>query len=271
MEGSGSTVDVPKDAKGYYGVNHNSNGNNDNPDMIDGNEALLMQVAQPLTSMAFAIEGELNGATYSIFDSEGDRIGDPADMPATDENNRVEISSDTAFSYIAFDGSTKGKDKSEFSIKPVGYITDSGNEFVQGTSSNDDLTGGSSDDILVGGEGDDILFGGAGADTFAWNFGDEGTEDQPAEDTVRDFNASGNDEGDRLDLSDLLQERGDNDLDDYLQASENEEGDTVLHVSTSGKLGENGHGADQMITLDGVAYDQNVVQDMIDNGKLDIE
>ncbi|QPL48246.1 type I secretion C-terminal target domain-containing protein [Halomonas sp. A40-4] len=149
--------------------------------------------------------------------------------------------------------------------------TRGGNDELYGGSGDDILYGQGGNDLLDGGEGNDTLFGGAGADTFAWNFGDEGTEDQPAEDTVRDFNASGDGEGDTLNLSDLLQERGDDELDGYLQATENEEGDTVLHVSTSGNLGQNGQGADQMITLDGVAYEQNVVQNMIDNGKLDIE
>ncbi|MGM0543952.1 MAG: immunoglobulin-like domain-containing protein, partial [Pseudomonadota bacterium] len=149
--------------------------------------------------------------------------------------------------------------------------TRGGNDELYGGSGDDILYGQGGDDLLDGGEGNDTLFGGAGADTFAWNFGDEGTEDQPAEDTVRDFNASGDGEGDTLNLSDLLQERGDDELDGYLQATENEEGDTVLHVSTSGNLGQNGQGADQMITLDGVSYDQNVVSDLINSGKLDIE
>ncbi len=147
--------------------------------------------------------------------------------------------------------------------------TRGGNDELYGGNGDDILYGQGGDDLLVGGEGNDILFGGAGADTFAWNFGEEGTEDQPAADTVRDFNASGEGEGDKLDLSDLLQERGDDELDGYLQASENEDGDTVLEISTSGKLGTDG--ADQKITLDGVTYDQNIVQTMIDNGKLDIE
>ncbi|MFC3392522.1 type I secretion C-terminal target domain-containing protein [Aidingimonas halophila] len=147
-----------------------------------------------------------------------------------------------------------------------------GDDTLDAGAGNDILYGGAGNDTLYGGAGNDDLYGGLGADTFAWELGDEGTENEPAEDTVKDFNASGEDEGDKLDLSELLQDREESDeLSDFLQASQNEDGDTVLHVSTSGNLSQDGEGADQTVTLDGVSYNEDVIQNMIDEGQLKID
>ncbi|MFM5818959.1 Ig-like domain-containing protein, partial [Aeromonas sanarellii] len=80
----------------------------------------------------------------------------------------------------------------------------SGNDTLYGGTGNDVLSGGLGNDILVGGLGDDILKGDAGADTFTWLKGD--TEaGKVAKDYIVDFSKS---EGDRLDLSDLLDSDG---------------------------------------------------------------
>ncbi|MCO7246832.1 type I secretion C-terminal target domain-containing protein, partial [Halomonas sp. Mc5H-6] len=278
MDGSGSTVGAPKDSDGYYGVDHSSNGNNDNPNMIDGHEALLMKVAQPLTSMTFAIKGELDGATYSLFDGEGNRISEPSELSSA--NGRIEISSNTPFSYIAFDGSSSGD--SEFSVKPIGYISQSGNQFIQGTDGTDTLNGQSGDDILVGGEGNDILYGGAGADTFAWSFGDEGEELQPAIDRVKDFTEGKfgtDDNADKLDLSDLLQGEDSGNINGYIFAEE--DGDNVvLSISTEGNLNGSTSAADQKITLEGKSFSdfgvnsgasEDLIAKMIEDGQLKID
>ena len=65
-----------------------------------------------------------------------------------------------------------------------------------GGEGNDLLFGGAGNDVLTGGKGNDMLSGGAGADTFVWKAGDIG------QDVIKDFKLS---EGDRLDLTDLLQ------------------------------------------------------------------
>lgn len=80
----------------------------------------------------------------------------------------------------------------------------SGNDTLFGGIGDDTLSGGLGNDILVGGLGNDILKGDAGADTFIWLKGD--TEaGKVAKDYIVDFSKS---EGDKLDLSDLLDSDG---------------------------------------------------------------
>ncbi|QJT26545.1 Ig-like domain-containing protein [Aeromonas media] len=84
-----------------------------------------------------------------------------------------------------------------------------GNDTLNGDAGNDVLYGGLGNDILSGGLGDDILIGGAGADIFVWQKGD--TEaGKVAKDYVVDFSKA---EGDKLDLSDLLDPDGSQGLD----------------------------------------------------------
>ncbi|WP_323905259.1 type I secretion C-terminal target domain-containing protein [Aeromonas caviae] len=81
---------------------------------------------------------------------------------------------------------------------------DAGNDTLYGGTGNDILSGGLGNDILIGGAGNDILMGDAGADTFTWLKGD--TEaGKVAKDYIVDFSKS---EGDKLDLSDLLDSDG---------------------------------------------------------------
>ncbi|MCY9837997.1 type I secretion C-terminal target domain-containing protein [Aeromonas media] len=80
----------------------------------------------------------------------------------------------------------------------------SGNDTLYGGTGNDVLSGGLGNDILIGGAGDDILKGDAGADTFTWQKGDT-VAGSVAKDYVVDFSKS---EGDKLDLSDLLDSDG---------------------------------------------------------------
>ncbi|MDX7738463.1 type I secretion C-terminal target domain-containing protein [Aeromonas caviae] len=80
----------------------------------------------------------------------------------------------------------------------------SGNDTLYGGTGNDILSGGLGNDILIGGAGNDILMGDAGADTFTWRKGD--TEaGKVTKDYIADFSKS---EGDKLDLSDLLDSDG---------------------------------------------------------------
>ncbi|MFM5588618.1 beta strand repeat-containing protein, partial [Aeromonas rivipollensis] len=78
-----------------------------------------------------------------------------------------------------------------------------------GTMADDDLQGGAGNDILVGRAGSDLLHGGSGADTFAWLQGDL-EAGKVTLDYVADFNQG---EGDRLDLSDLLDQDGSETMD----------------------------------------------------------
>lgn len=101
----------------------------------------------------------------------------------------------------------------------------SGHELV-GSDQGDWLFGSSGDDRLLGGHGNDILTGGAGSDLFAWQHGDEGSQGQPAIDTITDFHPE---QGDKIDLADMLQGVTGNGVDDLLK-----------HLSASVTTGSNG-------------------------------
>ncbi|MDX1465137.1 MAG: type I secretion C-terminal target domain-containing protein, partial [Halomonas sp.] len=160
-------------------------------------------------------------------------------------------------------------------------VGDSQDNTLSGTDGDDSLFGLEGDDTLTGGRGDDVLAGGLGADTFAWQFGDggdQGMPGSPATDLVTDFNLNEADEGDVLALSDLLQGTDTAaDFADYLQAVDDGQGNTLLHVSTSGAFGGgfSSEESDQVIALNGVSMDgvdsTAFIQSLIDNNQLDID
>ncbi len=154
-------------------------------------------------------------------------------------------------------------------IRPVGGTYQPlGGLMLQQTE--DNLVGTSGQDQLYAGMGNDRLLGGAGADTFIWKEGDEGTAAKPAADRVGDFSVA---DGDRLDLSDLLQGESVATIDQFLSVAFSGD-DTVLSVRTTA-----GGSVTQSITLEGwsesdwqSAYGDasNLVQKLIDDGKLQI-
>ncbi|MFM5136683.1 type I secretion C-terminal target domain-containing protein, partial [Aeromonas rivipollensis] len=81
---------------------------------------------------------------------------------------------------------------------------DAGNDTLYGGTGNDILSGGLGNDILIGGLGNDVLKGDEGSDTFTWLKGDT-VAGSVAKDYVVDFSKA---EGDKLDLSDLLDSDG---------------------------------------------------------------
>ena len=123
-----------------------------------------------------------------------------------------------------------------------------GDDLLMGQDGEDTLIGGDGDDTLIGGSGNDLLTGGAGIDTAMWFDGDQGTEQAPAIDHIVDFDIS----EDKLDLSDLLQGVGSDDLSNYLDMSFTDESDgsvtTTINIHTEG----NGSGISQVIILDNV-------------------
>ena len=144
-------------------------------------------------------------------------------------------------------------------------------ETLVGLAGDDTLIGNDGNDILIGGSGDDILTGNGGLDTFDWNLGDQGTLALPAIDTVTDFTIG---EGDKLDLSDLLQgESADaSTLDNYLSFNF-ASGNTTIDVSTS-----SGGDVTQQIVLQGVDItannsltDQQILQTLLDGGNLNVD
>jgi len=129
-------------------------------------------------------------------------------------------------------------------------IGGAGEDILAGDSGNDLLIGGADSDELLGGSGDDTLLGGDGPDTFVWLEGDTGT------DHIKDFDLN---EGDTLDLSDLLSLSNETSLDSYLDF-EQSGGDTTITVHAQG-----GSEITQVIVLDGVdlgSNDVTIINDM---------
>ncbi|MBY6030049.1 type I secretion C-terminal target domain-containing protein, partial [Halomonas sp. DP8Y7-1] len=153
-----------------------------------------------------------------------------------------------------------------------------GNDTLIGGKGNDTLQGGDGDDVLAGGKGNDIIDLGSGADILAWSQGDAGTNGAPAVDTVTGFTVGGygvDPEADRLEVADLLDGATDASVNDYLFAQEDGNGNTVLHVKSSGGIAANGNDADQTIVLNGVTMggqdSATFLQQMIANDQLQVE
>ncbi|MEQ6917658.1 retention module-containing protein [Halomonas aquatica] len=211
--------------------------------------------------------------TDGSFRLNGVEVGDAQTTPPDDlsfDNIGVEI--------VDADGDSVSQ---EFSITLDGEDPYGGEivlETIAGTSGTDALVGGNGDDIINGGPGDDTMTGGLGADTFVWNFGtdgDQGDPGSPARDLVTDFNLNELEEGDVLQLNDLLQ--GDDGVDNYLHAVDDDQGNTLLHVSTTGAFegGFNSADSDQVITLNGVSMDgansSDFINSLIATNQLDID
>ncbi|WP_043808287.1 type I secretion C-terminal target domain-containing protein, partial [Aeromonas taiwanensis] len=150
----------------------------------------------------------------------------------------------------------------------------SGNDTLYGGTGNDVLSGGLGNDILVGGLGDDILKGDAGADTFTWLKGDTETG-KVAKDYIVDFSKS---EGDKLDLSDLLDSDGsktESSLKSLLSVFQDNEG-VHLQVKESGaapvtqEIVLMNHTFDTLTGGSGTTANQ-VIDFMLQNNMLDID
>uniref|UniRef100_UPI000AB79FF9 immunoglobulin-like domain-containing protein n=1 Tax=Pseudomonas sp. NBRC 111124 TaxID=1661039 RepID=UPI000AB79FF9 len=130
-----------------------------------------------------------------------------------------------------------------------------GNDTLLGGEGNDLLFGGAGNDTLIGGKGNDILSGGTGADTFVWKMGDTG------QDVIKDFKLG---EGDRIDLTDLLQGERGSTIDNYLKITTTA-GESTLQISTEGKLNAAGGlaNADVSIKLEGVNWSNTTINSLI--------
>ncbi|WP_447981523.1 retention module-containing protein [Achromobacter kerstersii] len=150
-----------------------------------------------------------------------------------------------------------------------------GNDYLNGGEGNDILYGGTGNDVLVGGKGNDILVGGSGSDTFKWELNDQGTSAAPAVDRIKDFsNATIANQGDVLDLRDLLQGEHTGTLSQFLEFKK-QGNDTVINVSTNGDLQ---HNVNQKIVLENVDLTNNgalssaqVINDLLTKGKLIVD
>nr|WP_235695694.1 type I secretion C-terminal target domain-containing protein [Aeromonas veronii] len=150
----------------------------------------------------------------------------------------------------------------------------SGNDTLYGGSGDDILSGGLGNDILVGGLGNDILKGDGGADTFTWLQGDTAAG-SVAKDYVVDFSKA---EGDKLDLSDLLDHDGSHsttDLKSLLSVFQDNEGVhlQVKESSTAPVTQEivlMNHTFDSLTGGSGTTANQ-VIDYMLTNNMLDID
>lgn len=152
-------------------------------------------------------------------------------------------------------------------------------DWLFGSTGNDRLLGGMGDDVLRGGQGNDILSGGAGSDLFVWGSGDEGTTAQPAIDTITDFRPQ---EGDKIDLADLLKGVTGNSVDSllgHLQASVTSVGHGLSDVNLSVSPAGDGH-VTQQITLKDVdlsgwslsgTSSHDILQSMLDQHSLIVQ
>ncbi|MBD8226328.1 retention module-containing protein [Pseudomonas fluorescens] len=148
-------------------------------------------------------------------------------------------------------------------------IGNAGDDILFGQGGNDTLSGGAGNDILVGGKGNDILTGGAGADTFVWLKGDTNTSG--GFDRITDFKHG---EGDKLDLSDLLQGNNDTNLSSYLRLTTDSAGNSTLSVSSTGSFtGTNGGTADVTIKVDGASWGSGAaaINSLIAGGDLTVK
>ncbi len=103
-------------------------------------------------------------------------------------------------------------------------LGENGRDTLDGGLGNDLLNGGGSHDLLLGGIGDDTLTGGSGRDTLDGGLGDDvmtggngrdvftfSLATDQGDDMILDFKTGNG--GDRLELTDLLDENGDNSID----------------------------------------------------------
>ncbi|WP_205125270.1 type I secretion C-terminal target domain-containing protein [Aeromonas veronii] len=156
-----------------------------------------------------------------------------------------------------------------------------GKDALRGGSGSDVLDGGTGNDYLIGGLGNDILIGGEGADTFVWNKGDT-VSGSLTKDYIMDFNKGSGTinrlEGDKLDLSDLLDHDGSHsttDLKSLLSVFQDNEGVhlQVKESSTAPVTQEivlMNHTFDSLTGGSGTTANQ-VIDYMLTNNMLDID
>ncbi|WP_442111284.1 retention module-containing protein [Pseudomonas sp. NUPR-001] len=224
-------------------------------DGIAGNgiEAIQAYVARELDMKLGDVDGRVlhKYITEHVSDFDVSRANDGADTLLGGDGN------DIIFGQGGDDRLEGGKGNDILlggSGKDV-LIGGAGNDTLIGGEGIDTLLGDEGNDILMGGKGDDILTGGSGADTFVWKAGDTG------KDVIKDFKPG---EGDRLDLSDLLQSEKGSTIDNFLKIT-TVNGESTLQVSSEGKLNSAGGlaNADVTIKLEGVNWANTTINSLV--------
>lgn len=145
----------------------------------------------------------------------------------------------------------------ETTVWNEGEVSD---DILNGGDGNDTLYGEGGDDILIGGNGDDDLYGGFGSDIILYDLMVTGV------DTIYGFETGVG--GDAINITDILEgyDSGD-DILDFVQLTDNGNGDTVLSVNADGDSG--GEFAALAIIDGGVGND--TLSTLIDNGNLVVD
>jgi Ca2+-binding RTX toxin-like protein len=116
---------------------------------------------------------------------------------------------------------------------------------IVGASGVNTITGTSANDTIIGNGGNDTLTGNGGIDTFDYNSTTDG------DDTITDFTIGSGANGDKLDLTDLLDGyTSDSTLSDFITSRESA-GNTIISIDANGTVG-GAFAADVTITLTGV-------------------
>ncbi|MBU2115894.1 MAG: type I secretion C-terminal target domain-containing protein, partial [Gammaproteobacteria bacterium] len=186
-------------------------------------------------------------------------------------NISVNVTANTVSSGTAAADTINGSTNSDFIMGYAGNDVingGAGNDILNGGSGADRLNGGIGNDVLIGGQGNDILTGGLGADVFAWHLGEQGTASAVSVDRITDFNLN---QGDVLDLADLLQGESVDTIAQYLSFNF-ADGNTTISIKHDAT-----GGVTQQIVLEGVDLTalgsdaQTIIDSLINNGNLKID
>ncbi len=261
-DGSRQTIDVTAAARGWR----------DGENSDSGTQAVVINAATGKSISSLVIGAGDTSSQFSVDEAISVRwqinsssVTQPLDQDTLTLNFGATVTdgsgdkASTDFSVVIDQGNslqgTSGNDSLMGSNQADTLQGGAGHDLLNGGDGNDTLFGGDGNDVLIGGKGSDILWGQGGADTFVWRANDAGTPGNPDRDVIKDFKLS---EGDKLDLSDLLQGETTSTIDNFLKLIvDNSTGNATLLVSKEGHLNDAGasaaSNADLTITLEGAA------------------
>ena len=122
------------------------------------------------------------------------------------------------------------------------------------------------------------MTGGAGADRFGWGENDKGSTIDPDSDLITDFTVGPG--GDVLDLGDLLQGEEGNPLTDYLSIEFGDfdgdlDSESRINIDADGGIFFQSTGSVTLENVDltqgGTLTDQQILDNLINNGNLDVD
>jgi len=199
------------------------------------------------TAVAFLTVAPVNDApVITVFDT---LVIDPDSdelviATANDiDGNIAAVSSDVGRVEIDSDGNVIYTSERDGEIETVVLtVTD---DAGLSTTKHIDIESSEATQVVAGTNGNDLLIADEGVDTFIWSEGDMGT------DNIENFNLN---EGDRLDLSDLLNLENDDDLNTFIDFT-SASGDTTISIYADGN---------------DAALTQTIVLDEVDLGSDDV-